>query len=158
MSAQTTPVPAFEVIASSGQTEVLIPGQGWRRAVVGRLIPAGSIVTTWVDADATIGVSGVEVQISPLTHLTIQTNDQLVETVLETGGLVVRVDRIHPARIVVVMPAQEYRIEASNAQFAIDRRAIVVSQGEVRVSRSRSPEVVLEAPATYSLLLHSPRR
>jgi len=45
----------LEVQQTSGFAEALLENLGWRQAVIGRQLPAGSAVTSWLDAEAKLG-------------------------------------------------------------------------------------------------------
>ncbi|MFW6249646.1 MAG: hypothetical protein ACOC47_00970, partial [Alkalispirochaetaceae bacterium] len=52
--AQTIGEAALSVSDSQGRAEIQLPDGGWRRAVVGRPVPAGSVVTTWTESTLVI--------------------------------------------------------------------------------------------------------
>ncbi len=68
--AQTTPAYA-EVTDSAGFAEALLPEIGWRQAVQGRRLDAGSVATTWVEAFMTIRYGDAQAALSPLTHVAV---------------------------------------------------------------------------------------
>jgi hypothetical protein len=81
----------LEVRQSQGFVEALLSDQGWRQAVVGRQLPAGAVLTSWIDASATVAYQDSVLTVEPLTHLTVlEVGTDLVRLSLEAGGLKVQ--------------------------------------------------------------------
>ena len=82
---------ALEVQESSGTVEVLLPELGWRQAVVGRPLPADSVVTSWIGSTARAGFGDSTCTVGPLTHVrVVAVSDQLVRLSLLAGSLTVQ--------------------------------------------------------------------
>ncbi|HVO39865.1 MAG TPA: hypothetical protein VMV03_12625, partial [Spirochaetia bacterium] len=82
---------AFEVQASSGYVEALLPSLGWRQAVVGRQVPAGSVVTAWQDARMEMDYQGDSLTVGALSHVRIQALEPaLVRLSLTSGSLTIK--------------------------------------------------------------------
>jgi hypothetical protein len=62
---------AIEVLESSGYAEVLLPDIGWRQAVVGRQVGAGSVLTSWLGARAKFEYQGGLLELGPLSRLRV---------------------------------------------------------------------------------------
>jgi len=81
---------SLEVQASSGTVEALLPELGWRQAVVGRPLPADTILTSWIDSTARAGIGDSTCSVGPLTHLrVVAVSDQLVQLALQAGSVTV---------------------------------------------------------------------
>lgn len=82
---------ALEVQESSGTVEALLPDLGWRQAVVGRPLPADSVLTSWIDSTARAGFGDSTCTVGPLTHVrVVAVSDQLVRLSLLAGSITVQ--------------------------------------------------------------------
>ncbi|HTP57443.1 MAG TPA: hypothetical protein VMM82_00910, partial [Spirochaetia bacterium] len=80
----------LEVQQSNGFVEALIGNLGWRQAVIGRQIPTGSVVTSWLGAAAKMGYQDTLVSIDQLTHFTVlDVEPALVRLSVESGSITV---------------------------------------------------------------------
>ena len=82
---------ALEVQESSGTVEAFLPDLGWRQAVVGRPLPADSVLTSWVGSKARVGFADSTCTVDALTDVRVQAvSDQLVRLSLLAGGITVQ--------------------------------------------------------------------
>jgi len=139
---------AFEVQASSGYVEALLPALGWRQAVVGRQVPADSVVTAWQDAKAEMDYQGDSVTVGSFTHLRV---------------LSVEADRVR-----LSLTSGSVTIKSTTASFELDFRGTVVqvekgaatvtdgvltvATGDVRVVEKNAQPHVVQPGETLSLL------
>ena len=126
------PAQAPEVQESSGYVEVLVPGVGWRQAVVGRQLPAASVVTAWKDGRAKIDCGGSTLLIGPLTHVRVQSADSSGYELLLTEG-----------SISVDAASGVFTIEYRGMQIHVEKGSFSLSDGRLAVT---SGTVVLREP------------
>jgi hypothetical protein len=108
----------LEVQQSSGFVEALIGDLGWRQAVIGRPLPAGSVVTSWLGASAKMGYRDTVVSIEQLTHFTVlAVEPALVRLSVQSGS--VRVD----------CPTTAYEIEFRGMVIRVEKGSAVLNDG-----------------------------
>ena len=130
-TAPASPVIAvdLQVDGSEGTSEALIPGLGWRRAVIGRTLPPGSVVTTWVDSTVTISGEGIVVDVAPLTHLSLM-DGQAVGLSLAAGRIVLQSEQAVTIRV----PIRDLTVESPGpVRLILTTMDILVGEGEVRL-------------------------
>ena len=139
------------VSESVSQVEVLLPDRGWRRAVLGRVIPSGSVITTWLDSEMMLGQPGVDLRLMSLGHLVVES---MTETALElrlTAGAL-WVDVVDTA-VRITVANRGYTITTTGARFSIDNRAIAIETGEVQVDGAYAPApITLADGAEFSFM------
>jgi hypothetical protein len=139
----------MQVDKSQGAAEALIPGLGWRRAVLGRALPEESVVTTWLDAGVTIARAGLSLDLPPLTHLTVVSGaaDNPVLS-LDAGSVTVRCERPLSIRV----PTRGVEISGQGT-FTLTTATLSVTVGELTVrSGAQAPPVTVRAGGSLSLL------
>lgn len=139
---------AFEVQASSGYVEALLPSLGWRQAVVGRQVPAGSVVTAWQDARMEMDYQGDSVAVGSLTHLRVQALEPaLVRLSLTSGSITIKVTT---ATFEVAFRGAAVRVEKGAATLADG--VLTVASGNVSVIEANAPPRAVAPGETLSLL------
>jgi hypothetical protein len=140
---------AFEVQASSGYVEALLPSLGWRQAVVGRQVPAGSVVTAWQDARMEMDYQGDSVTVGSLTHLRVQALDPaLVHLSLTSGSITIKATT---ATYEVAFRGTAVQVEKGAATLADG--ILTVASGNVRVIEANARPRAVEPGETLSLLV-----
>ncbi len=139
---------APEVLESSGYVEVQLPTVGWRQAVVGRQLPAGSVVTAWRDARATIDYGGDTVTVGPLTHLKVQAVDgPRVQLALTEGSITVAAAA---AEFEVVYRGIQVHVE--KGAFSLVDGSLAVASGQVTVTEPGAKARTVAAGSRLQLL------
>jgi len=151
LAAQASPVPAFEVQQSSGFVEALLPDLGWRQAVIGRQLPAGSVVTSWIDAEATLGYGDSVLTLEPLSHLgVLAVGSDRVRISLLAGGV-----KVQTATLACELEFRGMVIRVENAAVILSDGTLSVQAGSVTVSGARDAPMPVSAGSSI-LLLSSP--
>lgn len=141
-------VQVLEVRESSGYAEALLPTSGWRQAVVGRQLPAGSIVTTWQDARTRLDYQGDTVEVGPLTHLRVLSLEQsLVRLVLTEGSI-----SVEAGFTAFELEYRGIRIRVEKGALSLASGALTVKSGSVFMTESNAEQRVVAEGATISLL------
>lgn len=149
LAAQT--VPALEVQQSSGFVEALLPDLGWRQAVIGRQLPAGSVVTSWIDAGATLGYGDSVLTLEPLSHLSVlAVGSDLVKVSLLSGGV-----KVQTTGLACELEFRGMVIRIEKATAVISDGVLSVREGSVIVSGAQDRPVPVSAGRSI-LLLSSP--
>ncbi len=139
---------ALEVRESSGYAEALLPAAGWRQAVVGRQLPAGSVVTAWQDARAKLDYQGDTVEVGPLTHLRVQSLDRsLVRLSLTEGSI-----SIEAAATTFELEYRGIRVSVEKAAAVLSSGTLTVKSGTVFVTEPRAEQRPVTAGSTIELL------
>jgi hypothetical protein len=139
---------ALEVQQSSGFVEVLLPDLGWRQAVLGRQLPPGAVVTSWLEASARITFGGSTVTLGPLSHLQIlSVGKELVRLSLQAGA--VTVEASAPA-YEIEFRGLTVRIEQGTASLADG--VLTVSSGTVLLTGAREEPLPINPGRSISLL------
>lgn len=151
------PVAAQQLVVSDSiaQAEVLLPELGWRRAVLGRAIPTGSVVTTWIDSEVALEQQGVELRLVSLGHLIVEsTTEDALDLRLTAGTLQVDTADIS---LRIVLTSRGHTVTTEGARFLIDTRRIVIQTGNVRVDLADVPiPIELSDGAEFSFVLQNP--
>jgi hypothetical protein len=148
LSAQATDAQLMEVQQSSGFVEVLLPDLGWRQAVIGRQVPAGSVITSWTDASAKVGYGDSLVSLEQLSHLKVLSiSSSLIRFSLESGGIVVETPT---SACEIEFRGMVVRIE--NGSATLNDGSLAVRSGSVVVNGAGRGPLPVAAGATISLL------
>ncbi len=148
LSAQAATVPALEVQQSSGFVEALLPDLGWRQAVIGRQLPAGSVVTSWIDAAATITFADTVLTLEPFSHLgVVAVGRDAVKLSLVSGGIT-----IQTAAVVCELAFRDLVIRIQNATVVLSDETLRVEAGSVEVDGARKGPVPVAAGSSVKLL------
>ena len=116
----------LEVQQSSGFVEALIANLGWRQAVIGRPLPAGSVVTSWLHASAKMGYRDSLVALEPLTHATVlEVGPDLLRLSVESGGI--RID----------CPTTACELEFRGMIIRVEKGSAVLSDGVLRAEAGK---------------------
>lgn len=133
--------PAGEVIASDGFAEALLPEIGWRQAVLGRRLPEGTVIATWLDARAELELAGARLQLEPLTHVRVEHLGQnAAELSLQTGVVTVLTEGA-----AVVLTAGESSLRITEGRARLSREAVSLESGTAELARPGEASVPLEA-------------
>jgi hypothetical protein len=151
VGAQAAAVPAFEVQESTGFVEALLPDLGWRQAVIGRQLPAGSVVTTWIGARATI-VSGDSVlTLEPFSHLgVLAVGSDLVRISLLSGGV-----KVQSATLACELEFRGMVIHIEKGTAVLSDETLSVQEGTVIVNGAQDKPMAVSA-GTSILLITAP--
>ncbi len=137
----------IEIAESRGYAEALLPSIGWRQAVIGRRLPAGSILSAWIGAEARMEYEGASLVLGPMGRLEVrEIGADSIYLVLTEGELTVDAG---PMRVAV-----EYRgVRASTEGGAlrIADGTIAVDSGAVLVEGYAGAPVALESGARLDL-------
>jgi hypothetical protein len=148
LSAQAADVQLMEVQQSSGFVEVLLPEVGWRQAVIGRQVPAGSVLTSWTEASAKVGYGDSIVTIDQLSHVKILSlTGPLIRLSVEAGGIEIETPT---AAFEIEYRGMVVRIEKGKA--VLSDGSLTVQSGSVVVSGARRDPLPVAAGTTFSLL------
>lgn len=78
------------VLESTGFVETNLQDVGWRQAVVGRQIPEGSILTSWLNAKAELEGEDFRINLEPMTHVRLISLDSShTRLALSAGALII---------------------------------------------------------------------
>ena len=127
------------VSESVSRVEVLLSDRGWGRAVLGRAVPDGGVITTWLDSEVTLGRPGVELRLGSLGHLVVEATTEEAPELRLTAGML-QVEAVETA--VRIVPARGGTITTSGARFSIDGDTIAVETGTIRIERAGTPETI----------------
>ncbi len=151
LSAQAAPVPALEVQQSKGFVEALLPDLGWRQAVIGRQLPTGSVVTSWIDAGATLGFGDSVLTLEPLSDLgVLAVGSANVRVSLLSGGVTVKT-----GAVVCELEFRRMVIRVEKATVVLRDGNLIVQEGNVMVSGAQDKPMPIAAGRSI-LLLSSP--
>lgn len=146
--------PAGEVTASDGFAEALLPEVGWRQAVLGRPLPAGTVITTWLDGTVEFDLAGAQLQLDPLSHLTVkQPGPETARVSLQTGVVTVMTEDS-----AVELGVGEDTVHISEGRARVSRESVVLEYGAAEVRRPGEAPVPLEAGAEELLRREAFRR
>ena len=138
----------LEVQQSNGFVEALLANLGWRQAVVGRQLPAGAVVTSWLAASATLGYNDSVVTVEQLTHLTVlDVGPAAVRLSLESGGL-----KVDSGGVVYEIQFRGMVIHIENGSAVLRDGALTAESGRVVVNGARDGPMEVPAGATVFLL------
>lgn len=148
LSAQAADVQTMEVQQSGGFVEVLLPDLGWRQAVIGRQVPAGSVLTSWTGASALIGYGNCVVALQQFSHLTVLSlSSSLIRLSLESGGIGIEAPN---SACEIQFRGMVIRIE--NGKAVLSDGVLRVQSGSVVVSGARAQPLPVAAGEALSLL------
>jgi hypothetical protein len=148
LAAQASPVPAFEVQQSSGFVEALLPDLGWRQAVIGRQLPAGSVITSWIDAAATLAFADTVLTLEPMSHLGVAAvGSDLVRLSMASGGV-----KVQTAAVVVELEVRGFVIHIENATAVLSDGTLRVEAGTVVVNGAQNGPMPVAAGSSIQLL------
>lgn len=128
---------------SSGTAELLLPFEGWRQAVSGRLVPVGASVAVWAGGTVVIerseeaGQAAVQITAGPLTVITVTNNDtQLLEITLIAGSVSVATTAANVAIVTdfgtIASQAGEYTVLSDSIEFTSGSLTITYPDEKVR--------------------------
>ena len=137
----------FEVQQSSGFVETLLPDLGWRQAVIGRQLPAGSVLTSWIDARATLTYGDTVLTLEPFTDLgfTAIGND-VVQLTLRAGGV-----KVQTAAVACEVDCRGLTVRIEKGTAAISDDALSVQEGTVTVTGAQDKPMTVPAGSTIGL-------
>jgi hypothetical protein len=139
--------PAFEVQESSGFVEALLPDLGWRQAVIGRQLPAGSVVTSWIDARATLSYGDSVLTLEPFTHLGFAAiGNDVVRLTLLAGGL-----KVTTAALACEVEYRGMVVRIEKGTATISDATVSVQEGTVTVTGAQDKPMTVAAGSTIGL-------
>ncbi len=139
---------ALEVMESTGFVEVNLPSTGWRQAVVGRQIPAGSTLTSWLSASARIEYKGSTLKTGPFTYATVTAVEgEVVRISLVCGSL--SIEAPGPVAYEVEIRGMTVRIQAGAADLTAE--AVSCRSGAVTLSIREGDTISLAEGDSLSL-------
>jgi hypothetical protein len=148
LSAQATDVQLMEVQQSSGFVEVLLPDLGWRQAVIGRQVPAGSVMTSWIDASAKVSYGDSLVTLEQLSHVKVLSiTSSLIRLSLESGGI-----EIETPTAACEIEFRGMVIHVAKGKATLSDGSLAVQSGSVVVDGARREALPVPAGTTVSLL------
>lgn len=146
----TAQTPGFAITQAVNQGEVRLPGIGWRRAVVGRTLPSGSVLTSWVASRIVAESESLTLFIGPLSYVD-------VASVLDPAQVTVRAGEIRvqtEASIEVDVVRNGYRLSGRDVDFTLSRDRLVVDRGTLVVARPGNEPLPVAAGASLTMTLH----
>lgn len=148
LGAQSAVAPAFEVQESSGFVEALLPELGWRQAVIGRQLPAGSEVTAWLDARATLGYGDTVLTLEPLSLLRVlAVGSDLVRVSLLSGGV-----KVQTAALACELEFRGMVIRLEKGTAVLSDETLSVQEGTVTVNGAQDKPMPLTAGTSIRLV------
>jgi hypothetical protein len=148
LGAQSAVIPAFEVQESSGFVEALLPEVGWRQAVIGRQLPAGSEVTAWLDARATLGYGDTLLTLEPFSLLKVEAvGTDLVRVSLLCGGV-----KVQTAALACELEFRGMVIRIEKGTAVLSDETLTVQEGTVIVNGARDKPMPLTAGTSMPLI------
>jgi|GEM_PF-2567668 len=118
---------AIEIASSEGYAEALVPSSGWRQAVVGRQLPEGSVLTTWIGARATMDYQGNSLELGSLGRLKIEALEpESVRLTLTEGSLTIRA------------ASSAFEVEYRGARISVREGEIALSDGVLSVVEGKA--------------------
>ena len=140
---------SLEVLESSGFVEVKLASVGWRQAVVGRQVPAGSTLTAWLDAAAKLQYAGSTMTMTPLTHARIiSIADGVVTVELLAGGI--SFESEGNAVFEIRVRGMTLRVEGGAADITVSE--VLVKSGTAMLSGAQDAPVSIPAGTAVSLV------
>jgi hypothetical protein len=144
---QAPPGPVFEVQESSGFVEALLPDLGWRQAVIGRQLPAGSVVTSWIDARATLSYGDSVLTLEPFTHLGFAAiGNDVVRLTLLAGGV-----KVKTAALACELEYKGMVVRIENGTATISDATVSVQEGTVTVTGAQDKPLIVAAGSSIGL-------
>ena len=120
----------FEVQESSGFVEALLQDLGWRQAVIGRQLPAGSVVTSWIDARATLSFGDTVLTLEPFTHLGFTAiGSDVVQLAIIAGGV-----KVQTAAVPCELDYRGLTVRIEKGTATISDATLSVQEGTVTVT------------------------
>ena len=143
---------AIEVLESSGYAETLLPDIGWRQAVVGRQLPAGSALTSWLGARAKLDYRGSLLELGPLSLLRVlDLQPASARLSLSEGGL-----SIDAKDTAFELEYRGMTVRVESGSIALEGGLLSVASGSASVSGYLKDVVVLPSGARMNLLERAP--
>ncbi len=138
----------LEVQQSSGFVEALLENLGWRQAVIGRQLPAGAVVTSWIDATAKLGYGDSIVSLEPLTHLTlVDIGTGQVRLSVEAGGV-----RVDSGAVVYEVRFRGMAIKIEKGSALLSDGVLKAEAGSVAVMGVQDGPMVIPVGSSFDLL------
>lgn len=150
--AQTIGEVPLSVTASRGRPEIRLPDGGWRRAVIGRPVPAGGVATTWTDSTLFIEGDGVRLELAPLSHLEIAGDGEPLVLALSAG----QVDIAATGAISITLATGQLALRGRDVELRVDSGELQLSSGEIELRRGDGSTERLSRPGRYTLTGHAP--
>jgi hypothetical protein len=154
-TAQNPAAQAAQVAGSSGTAEALIPDVGWRQAVLGRVLPVGSILTCWIDSSVEVEVGSAAFVLQSLSHAEIASvSEQQIELRLSAGALDVTTEGtevlIRLASIGGGTAGESTMVVLVEGEARVTTTAVMLTSGSARVNMSGEEAVELAAGDQFS--------
>jgi hypothetical protein len=138
----------LEVQQSTGFVEAFLADLGWRQAVVGRQLPAGAVVTSWIGATARMSYGDSLVTVSQLTHLTVlAVGPEAVRLSVESGGL-----SVDSANLVYEIVFRGMVVRITRGTIAFNDGTLSVQSGNVEVDGAQERPVMVPAGTSLDLI------
>jgi hypothetical protein len=138
----------LEVQQSTGFVEAFLADLGWRQAVVGRQLPAGAVVTSWIGATARMSYGDSLVTVSQLTHLTVlAVGPEAVRLSVESGGL-----SVDSANLVYEIEFRGLVVRVTKGTIAFNDGTLSVQSGNVEVVGAQERPVMVPAGTSLDLI------
>lgn len=150
--AQTIGEVPLSVSASEGRPEIGLPDGAWRRAVIGRPVPAGSVATTWTTGTLVIEGDDVRIALAPFSHLEITDDGEPLALSLAAG----EVEIAAAGEVSVALLSGEVGLRGRDVELRVDSRELEIISGEIEVRRSDGSTERLGRPGRYALGVHAP--
>jgi len=150
--AQTIGEVPLMVSDSQGRAEIRLPDGAWRRAVIGRPVPAGSVATTWTDGTLVIEGAGVRLTVASFSHLEVTRDGEPLE--LRLGAGQVEIDA--PGEVSVLLAGGATALRGREVELRVDSRELELISGEIEISRADGSTQRLSRPGRYALGVHTP--
>ena len=145
---QAADTPVLEVQQSTGFVEVLLPELGWRQAVIGRQVPAGSVMTAWLDATARLAYGDSILTLDQLSHVkVIDISASLIRLSVEAGGITIEVPT---TACEIEFRGMVIRVEKGKASLGDD--SLAVQSGSAVVQGAGPQPLPVAAGAKIALL------
>lgn len=150
--AQTIGEVPLSVSDSQGRAEIRLPDGAWRRAVIGRPVPAGSLATTWTDSMVVIEGAQTRVALAPFSHLEVTEDGDPLALVLEAGQM----DIATAGEVSVVLAGGAVAVRGRGVELRVNSREIELISGDIEITRPDGSTQRLSRPGRYALGVHTP--
>ena len=144
--------PVAEISLAEGTSEVLLPDTGWRRAVLGRRLPADSIVASWLDSRVVIARGESSATLGAVSHVAVLgIEEERLVLRLDAG----RLDVSAAEGIIIELPVREARIVAEEGtEFSSTTRTVSVLSGALTVEVQEIGILTVAPGESVSLVPH----
>jgi len=137
----------IELSSSKGYAEALLPSVGWRQAVIGRRLPAGSVLITWTGAEARMEYEGSSLSLGPLSRLEVRgIGADSISLSLTEGEL-----SIAAGSLSVEVEYRGVRVSTKGGGLRIADGKIAVDSGAVLIEGYAASPVTLSAGSRLEL-------